>query len=49
MISLYDYIIPTFFFFSVILRLDKPACILKEIPCSAVSVEEHIKKSWPHS
>lgn len=50
MILLYDYTTPPpFFFFPEILRLDKPDCILKEIPCSAVSVEKHVKKSWPSS
>jgi len=47
MILLYDYTVPTFF--SVILRLDKPVCLLKDIPCSAVSAEEHMKGSWPSS
>lgn len=50
---LYDFAVwlysPNVVFFSVILRPDKPACILKEIPCSAVSAEEHTKRSWPCS
>lgn len=48
---LYDFVIWLYSpnFFSVILRLDKPACILKEIPRSPVSPEEHMKRSSPSS